>query len=216
VSCASAQEVRSIRLSQTGLQMRQKRSLRSVTMPRRGRKRSPAKPTPRLILESDSIDRALAAMGDLASRYLVGHSAGMAQLATSAAERFEVTDVQTIWRGAFVHDLGRVAVPVRIWQKPAPLTPDDWERISDARRGDALCDAARARGMGRTPDFPRRPPLVTSSQAAKSTNRRQPCRSATMVTTPQVSCSISRPWSSGAVKQASPLAITWPAGMVPS
>jgi HD-GYP domain-containing protein (c-di-GMP phosphodiesterase class II) len=32
-------------------------------------------------------------------------------------------------RGALVHDLGRVAVPVRIWQKPAPLTPDDWERV---------------------------------------------------------------------------------------
>jgi HD-GYP domain-containing protein (c-di-GMP phosphodiesterase class II) len=32
-------------------------------------------------------------------------------------------------RGALVHDLGRVAVPVRIWQKAAPLTPDDWERV---------------------------------------------------------------------------------------
>jgi HD-GYP domain-containing protein (c-di-GMP phosphodiesterase class II) len=28
-----------------------------------------------------------------------------------------------------VHDLGRVAVPVRIWQQAAPLTPDDWERV---------------------------------------------------------------------------------------
>jgi DNA-binding CsgD family transcriptional regulator len=28
-----------------------------------------------------------------------------------------------------VHDLGRVAVPVRIWQKTAPLTADDWERV---------------------------------------------------------------------------------------
>ena len=34
-----------------------------------------------------------------------------------------------IRRGALVHDLGRVAVPVRIWQKAGPLTPDDWERV---------------------------------------------------------------------------------------
>jgi HD-GYP domain-containing protein (c-di-GMP phosphodiesterase class II) len=32
-------------------------------------------------------------------------------------------------RAALVHDLGRVAVPVRIWQQAAPLTPDDWERV---------------------------------------------------------------------------------------
>ena len=28
-----------------------------------------------------------------------------------------------------MHDLGRVAVPVRIWQKPGPLTADEWERV---------------------------------------------------------------------------------------
>jgi HD-GYP domain-containing protein (c-di-GMP phosphodiesterase class II) len=28
-----------------------------------------------------------------------------------------------------IHDLGRVAVPVRIWNKAGPLTPDDWERV---------------------------------------------------------------------------------------
>src|SRR6266516_4983496 len=28
-----------------------------------------------------------------------------------------------------VHDLGRVAAPTRIWQKAAPLTPDEWERV---------------------------------------------------------------------------------------
>jgi HD-GYP domain-containing protein (c-di-GMP phosphodiesterase class II) len=32
-------------------------------------------------------------------------------------------------RAALVHDLGRVAVPVRIWQKPGELTPDEWERV---------------------------------------------------------------------------------------
>lgn len=28
-----------------------------------------------------------------------------------------------------MHDVGRVAVPVRIWQKAAPLSADDWEHV---------------------------------------------------------------------------------------
>ena len=35
----------------------------------------------------------------------------------------------TIRRAALVHDLGRVAVPVRIWEKNDPLTMDDWEQV---------------------------------------------------------------------------------------
>jgi HD-GYP domain-containing protein (c-di-GMP phosphodiesterase class II) len=93
-----------------------------------------SEPGPPLTLEGEAIDRALGAMGDfadLASPYLVGHSAGVAELATAAAQqcRLEVADLVRIRRGALVHDLGRVAVPVRIWQKAAPLTPDDWERV---------------------------------------------------------------------------------------
>jgi HD-GYP domain-containing protein (c-di-GMP phosphodiesterase class II) len=89
---------------------------------------------PRLALEGEAIDRALGAMGDfadLASPYLVGHSAGVAQLAAAAARqcRLEAAELVQVRRGALVHDLGRVAVPVRIWQKAAPLAPDDWERV---------------------------------------------------------------------------------------
>jgi HD-GYP domain-containing protein (c-di-GMP phosphodiesterase class II) len=91
-------------------------------------------PGPRLHLEGEAIDRALEAMGnfaDLASPYLVGHSAGVAELAAAAAQqcRLDAADLVRIRRGALVHDVGRVAVPARIWQKAAPLTPDDWERV---------------------------------------------------------------------------------------
>jgi HD-GYP domain-containing protein (c-di-GMP phosphodiesterase class II) len=34
-----------------------------------------------------------------------------------------------IRRAGFVHDLGRVAVHARIWQKPGPLTADEWEQV---------------------------------------------------------------------------------------
>jgi HD-GYP domain-containing protein (c-di-GMP phosphodiesterase class II) len=91
-------------------------------------------PGPWLTLEGEAIDRALEAMGDfgdLASPYLVGHSAGVAELATAAAQRcrLEAADLVQLRRGALVHDLGRVAVPVRIWQTAGPLTADDWERV---------------------------------------------------------------------------------------
>ena len=91
-------------------------------------------PSPRVMLEGEAIDRALAAMGnfaDLGSRYLVGHSAGVAALATAAGRqcRLDEADVVTVRRSAFVHDVGRVAVPVLTWQKPAPLTPAEWEQV---------------------------------------------------------------------------------------
>jgi HD-GYP domain-containing protein (c-di-GMP phosphodiesterase class II) len=91
-------------------------------------------PAPRLGLEGDAIDRALAAMGDfadLASPYLVGHSAGVAQVAGAAAERCRAhgVDPVAVRRAGFVHDLGRVAIPLRIWHKPGPLAPDEWERV---------------------------------------------------------------------------------------
>jgi response regulator RpfG family c-di-GMP phosphodiesterase len=91
-------------------------------------------PQPWLTLEGEAIDRALAAMGDftdLASPYLVGHSAAVAGLADAAAERCRLgsTEVVLVRRAGLVHGLGRVAVPVRIWQKQGPLTADEWERV---------------------------------------------------------------------------------------
>jgi len=91
-------------------------------------------PEPRLILEGESIDRALQAMGefaDLLSPHFVGHSTGVAELAAAAALRcrLDPVDVTAIRRAALVHDVGRVAIPARIWLKPGPLTADEWERV---------------------------------------------------------------------------------------
>ena len=91
-------------------------------------------PGPPLVLTGHELDRALAAMGnfaDLISPYLAGHSAGVAGLATAAAQRCRIDSAETrlLRRAALVHDLGRVAIWAQIWQKPGPLNADEWEKV---------------------------------------------------------------------------------------
>lgn len=93
-----------------------------------------SEPEPRLALDGEAIDRALVAMGgfaDLISPYLTGHSTGVAELAGSAARqcRIDAPGVKAVRRAGLVHDLGRVAVDPRTWQKPGPLTADEWEQV---------------------------------------------------------------------------------------
>jgi DNA-binding CsgD family transcriptional regulator len=89
-------------------------------------------PRPHLTLEGEAIERALAAMGnfaDLISPYLTGHSAAVAELAAAAALRCRIAAPEALGRAALVHDLGRVAIGARTWQKPGPLSADEWEQV---------------------------------------------------------------------------------------
>ena len=91
-------------------------------------------PEPRLTLEGEAIERALAAMGnfaDLISPHLTGHSLGVAELAAAAAKRcrLDSSGAIAVRRAALVHDLGRVAIGARTWQKPGPLSVDEWEQV---------------------------------------------------------------------------------------
>jgi HD-GYP domain-containing protein (c-di-GMP phosphodiesterase class II) len=93
-----------------------------------------AEPCPGLVLRDEAIDRALAAIGDFAdliSPYLAGHSAGVAGLASAAALRCGLGEEGAVElrRAALVHDLGRVAVTTRTWQRPGPLSADEWEHV---------------------------------------------------------------------------------------
>jgi HD-GYP domain-containing protein (c-di-GMP phosphodiesterase class II) len=93
-----------------------------------------SEPEPRLTLAGEAIERALATMGafaDLISPYFGGHSAGVAELASAAAERCRLDEAGAIAvrRAALVHDLGRVAIGARTWQKPEPLSADEWEQV---------------------------------------------------------------------------------------
>jgi HD-GYP domain-containing protein (c-di-GMP phosphodiesterase class II) len=89
---------------------------------------------PPLVLGGEALDRALAVMGnfaDLISPYLAGHSATVTALAAAAAPRCGIDGVGVagLRRAALVHDLGRVAVEARVWQKAGPLNADEWERV---------------------------------------------------------------------------------------
>lgn len=93
-----------------------------------------AEPKPHLVLDESGLDRALGALGDFAdlvSPRLTGHSAGVARLAGDAAMELGMTpaEITRVHRAGLVHDVGRVAVDPRVWQKPGPLTADEWEQI---------------------------------------------------------------------------------------
>jgi HD-GYP domain-containing protein (c-di-GMP phosphodiesterase class II) len=93
-----------------------------------------SEPKPWSMLEGEAIDQALAAMGhfsDIAVPHMVGHSGGVSRVGSAAARLlgFDAEKLVTFRRAALVHDLGRVAVPVRIWEKTDPLTVDDWEQV---------------------------------------------------------------------------------------
>jgi HD-GYP domain-containing protein (c-di-GMP phosphodiesterase class II) len=93
-----------------------------------------AEPRPCLTLEGEQVDRALAAIGDFAdlvSPHLSRHSRGVAELAVAAARLygFGPSDVVLLHRAGFVHDVGRVGIDPRIWQRPTALTVDEWEQV---------------------------------------------------------------------------------------
>ncbi|HEX6234906.1 MAG TPA: HD domain-containing phosphohydrolase [Jiangellaceae bacterium] len=91
-------------------------------------------PEPWLTLQAAAIDRALAAMGafsDLASPYLSGHAYGVGELAAQAGTLLGLSrsEVNAMRRAGYLHDLGRTAVHPRVWEKPGPLTADEWEQV---------------------------------------------------------------------------------------
>jgi HD-GYP domain-containing protein (c-di-GMP phosphodiesterase class II) len=93
-----------------------------------------AEPEPRRTIGTEGLDglaRALADMVDLKSPFLLGHSSEVAALSERAAVAlgFDPEAACDLRRAALLHDLGRVAVSNRIWEKPAALSTTEWERV---------------------------------------------------------------------------------------
>lgn len=79
----------------------------------------------------DVIARSFAEFADVKSTYTLGHSTGVAALVERAAGvlGFDAEETALARRAALLHDIGRVAVPNGIWDKPGPLSVSEWERV---------------------------------------------------------------------------------------
>jgi HD-GYP domain-containing protein (c-di-GMP phosphodiesterase class II) len=85
-------------------------------------------------VSGDELDRVLLGMADLVdlkSPYLAGHSRGVANLASEAVRVAggSAADQRTARRAGFLHDLGRLGVSNAIWDKKAPLSATEHERV---------------------------------------------------------------------------------------
>ncbi len=79
----------------------------------------------------DDVARVFAHVADLKSTFTAGHSHGVAALAERAAGLLglDAEACTRVRRSALLHDLGRVAVPTGIWDKPGALSIAEWERV---------------------------------------------------------------------------------------
>ncbi len=82
----------------------------------------------------EDLDAGLAVMADfvdLKSPWTRGHSTKVAALAETAAQAAGLgeADARRIQRAGLVHDVGRVGVANGIWDKPGPLSTDEWEGV---------------------------------------------------------------------------------------
>lgn len=81
--------------------------------------------------ELPSIARAFGDMADLKTPFTHGHSREVARLAVGAATRIGL-DSATVGQlevAAHLHDLGRIGISNRLWEKPGALTTGEWEQV---------------------------------------------------------------------------------------
>ncbi len=78
-----------------------------------------------------SVAQAFGEFTDIKIGFLRGHSARVAELAATGAEAVgcSQTEVSDVRSAGFFHDVGRVAVPNGIWDKPGPLSVGEQERV---------------------------------------------------------------------------------------
>lgn len=93
-----------------------------------------AEPTPHREIAGPAVDEAIATMAafaDLKSKYTRSHSTGVAELAAAAAHSSGLSAdiVVDVRRAGLLHDLGRVAISAGVWDKSAPLTDLEREKI---------------------------------------------------------------------------------------
>jgi putative two-component system response regulator len=94
-----------------------------------------------------SIVMTLASMIEARDGYSDGHCHRMANYATRVgrALALEEAQVQTLHRGAFLHDIGMLTIPEAVLQKPGSLAPEEWALLkSHTISGERLCGNLRS------------------------------------------------------------------------
>ncbi|WP_045744455.1 HD domain-containing phosphohydrolase [Actinoplanes rectilineatus] len=93
-----------------------------------------AEPEPHVTVPFGSVPRlaeSLARVVDLKSRWLLGHSRHVADLAEAAGRvaRLETDELALLRSAALLHDIGRVGIPAGIWDRPGGLSLAESEKI---------------------------------------------------------------------------------------
>jgi HD-GYP domain-containing protein (c-di-GMP phosphodiesterase class II) len=113
----------------------------------------------RTVASSDlpAVAEAIGDLADLKTTFTLGHSGGVAALATAAAVRHEldVAAVERVRLAGLLHDIGRVGISNAIWEQPRRLTSAEWEQVRlhpyhserMLARSDALRPVAAIAGM---------------------------------------------------------------------
>ncbi len=78
-----------------------------------------------------SIIMAMIRMMEMRDPYTVGHSERVAKLSVEIAKsmNLDIRDVDRIYWGAVVHDIGKMGIPEEVLMKPRKLTPNEYELI---------------------------------------------------------------------------------------
>lgn len=92
-----------------------------------------AEPDPVRYVGDDEVEEVARTFGDLVdlkSPWLRGHSAGVAQVAAAAVGVLGLArEVRTVRLAGYLHDLGRVAVSSRVWDKAGPLNQSERDQV---------------------------------------------------------------------------------------
>jgi HD-GYP domain-containing protein (c-di-GMP phosphodiesterase class II) len=91
-------------------------------------------PDPGESLSGPALDGLLRAMGDfvdLKCPFTLGHSRAVAELAESTGKcaGLPPDELDVLRRAGYVHDLGRIGVSNRVWEKPGALSDAERERV---------------------------------------------------------------------------------------
>ena len=104
-------------------------------------------------LESaESVIMSLALTVEARDIYTEGHCKRLAAYATALGEALHLSDedLAALYRGGYLHDVGKIGIPDAVLLKPSQLTPDEFTLMKDHTViGERLCGNLRSLGLVR-------------------------------------------------------------------